>query len=217
MRRRTLLVGLAAPIVAGCIQTSPSFTTENATVDTEPSGVSVEHVYVDPVSDVDLDASVTQTSTERSPCMLRLAVTNTGDSERALRTGPSPPMDPVAGTRREGDAEAFLVPPDGTGYEVPASSADRGVFDTEPPSEGLYPDGPTDGCWQAASDTLQVFNMARGVTLGPGESVARTYALLAHPSNPGCLPPGTYDFTDDARIDGQQITLGVSIHVGPRE
>lgn len=211
MDRRSLLGVIGGSVPASWIAINRQSTTDTDSMSVTNSSLSVATSSV-AADEFILTAGVSQRFENSHPAQVRVELVNGGETTRSVRSGPAPPLDPQLGYQRDGTGRVFLLPPDGTGYEVPSESQAPSEIEIGP-QDRLIPQGPTDGCWRARSASVTVYSMARGTTLDPGESIHRRYALLAHPDNDPCLPAGLYEFRDTITIDDQEANVSFALNV----
>lgn len=139
---------------------------------------------------------------ESSPAALRIAYENVGDAEREVTFAVSPPFPPYAGERTDGDGRLTIVPSFREHVDPQPAPEDGG-------DDPFVPAAPADGCWRArASVAGEDIGLTR--TVGPGETVAETYSLLAHPDSESCLAAGSYRF-EDPRYFGADEPWGFEV------
>jgi hypothetical protein len=181
MRRRTLLGALGTAIVGATSGCSTLDRTEaSLSLDFVAAGLSVDAAGV-----LRLDGETVSGFDARSPARVRLTVHNRSDRELELRYGPVPPFSTSSGQHVRRPASLALVPeprPSKDGSKATLPSADRFV----PTERG--------DCWRATAAPRYETDRRALVTLTPGESYTRTYLVLGHPTNEGCLPAGSYVF-----------------------
>ncbi|MFC3476852.1 hypothetical protein [Halobacterium litoreum] len=194
MKRRAFVGVLATTAFAGCAgvagnsddEPSPSddTTTEDdeTTTPTEregdgpESGYDITDVETDDVSldGVSIEVSVAEQATTDRPASLRVAFTNEGDEPREFQFGSLVPWDALWGDADTG-GELFLAPDD-----------------------GVVPEESPDGCWQA-TDGVALASVVRSAELDAGETVSRTFAVLAPHEGDACVETGTYRFEGGIR------------------
>lgn len=116
-----------------------------------------------------------------SPAEVRVRFTNLAAAERAFWFGTVVPFLPRDVRHTELDARLQLVSRGGAGG---VDTDGDGTIET-------LPDGPTGSCWQA-DDAVVFSEELRLVRLDGCETVAETFAVVAHPGNERCMPDGRY-------------------------
>ncbi|MFB6071663.1 MAG: hypothetical protein ABEJ88_01710 [Halobacterium sp.] len=158
--------------------TGGSETTNGSGSTTDDRGAGVEHVlsrvHGPPLSveNAAVDVTVTRKFTDDHPASLAVAFTNEADEARTFQFGSLLPWDALRGPAVDGDGVLLLSP-----------------------GAGVVPDSPDGGCWRATSGVALPM-VVRTPTLDPGETVSRTFDVLAAHDSPSCLEPGTYRFSD---------------------
>lgn len=162
----------SAGLVAGCVSVAPP----------SPSGGSES-----PVSRLSADASVVHRTTDSSPPVIELGLTNDG-SESV----------PVVAGEEGGHPMEYL----------PAGDLGLFVFPVEPEHVFVYgpdlPTAPSDGCWRVPEDVaVAVENLGFHVTLAPGERYAIRHRLYDAGSGEGCYPSETVHLTASLELAEQ--------------
>lgn len=158
-------------------------------------------------SDAAVTASVVQGRTERSPAEADVVFRNRRPERTVYQFGTSPPFSGLQ-LSHESLGYPLVLAPD-------SFRGETGVIDhNEDGDTQVVPDEPADGCW-TAEDIPHTVDYFAAVELDPCESFRRTFQLLSHPSNEGCLPAGRYDRTDDVtnRTRGTDFELTFAVTV----
>jgi hypothetical protein len=204
MNRREYLALTTGSVtaVSGCLQ--HSMENPSSGVGESFPDVTVES---DPTPDGrDVTVVVNRAFAASTPAELRIAYTNTGDSEREVGFTVSPPFPPYVGEATDGPGRLSLVPDDREYVDPHPRPSDA---DGDP----FVPDTPTDGCWRAkAAVAGEDVGLTR--TLEPGESVEGSYTLLAHPESDACLAAGDYRF-EDPHYFGTDGPWGFTVSLRP--
>ena len=241
MKRRTLLAGVGATVVAGCSSSesdtddtqhtnTSSKTGDGSTDGGDPDDaepltseavidppITIESASINPSHGLELTATAIEPASFESPALVTVELSNTGEESRTIVTSPAPPLPPVGANNDGGDGRLFLLRPDGTGHEHPYGPEDSPqVSEPLEPDERVIPPEPVGGCWQAQT-SFGSYPVDHPVTLEPGGSIEHHYALIARDENEPCYPPGVYRFDVDGRIDDERVDLQVVLAVGDGE
>lgn len=144
--------------------------------------LTVEAPQVPPELPVDIAIELVEKTTPDAPARIRVEVTFTGDAQRELGFGFTPPLSKYVAEQRDG-----------------GGPGERGRLVVLPVDSGHFrrfrPERPTDGCWRATGwpERLDTGTIA---VCDPGRVIDREYAVLAAPDGP-CFPEGTYELRDE--------------------
>lgn len=120
------------------------------------------------------------------PARIEIRFANEADERRTFGFGSVAPFWELRGS---GPTSLMLIP-DAAEFSVVDENGD-GEF-------VLVPDDPGENCWQA-EDELILTDEVRRLAVGPGATLSETYDVVAAPDASGCLPSGSYRFSQ--RLD----------------
>jgi len=227
MNRRSLLAITAssgASVLAGCLSDDGATDPGNGSAEGTGGGTTYDPTAVtlgveasatgSRSGTVAFEGSVARRATDEQPPALRLDLRNEGDEAVDVAVPEPFPWRQYA-NRGNDDAEFHLIPHDTGNLTTGMGEA--------PPAEWV-PAEPTDGCWQANSETRPGWPDVGypTVTLDPDEAVGGEFVVLTSQAVEECFPEGEYPFPDDeARVEtddgSEQVSLELTLVVGESE
>ncbi|WP_254538038.1 hypothetical protein [Halomarina litorea] len=147
-------------------------------------------------SDFEWTATLARDATEGHPAGVELRLRNVGGTETQLLFGATPP---------------FTVP-----RSDPSASGARLLLFHPEMGPATAPEDRIDGCWRFPPDApaAAVNAIATVVPLKPGASVSETYELYTPAGTEGCLPDGSYRFSDSVPVGPDEaVTMELPFQV----
>lgn len=177
MKRRTYITTSSTALLtlSGCIETMST----DGVSKTFPR-VSVQP---DPVSKdiIDIEMIVTKQFSKTEPAKLQIRFTNTGDTDKEMMFGPTPPFSTYLSSNRD---PAMVLIPDHNKH-IHAEGADQ-----------IIPDEPSDGCWKEQGNGMVIWGTGTSMVFEPGESVSQSYTIIAQHNNEPCFQEGEYRYEE---------------------
>lgn len=173
MKRRHLLGVIGVSPIAMFSASRINFSTKS-----HPD-ISIETDDIPSESSISIDGTVLEQFSRNAPARIDITVENT-DTEPDTYLFDSPPPFSEYSSK---DSPTMVIIPDSL----------NGPKDGESTPSSYIPDSPKGNCWKATSELISS-HATRFVELGPGESINRSYTLLASASSKRCLPPDEYRF-----------------------
>ena len=235
MKRRTVLAGVGAAVVAGCStsesdesddpgETNTSSTGDDSTSDNNDSTtetdvidppITVESASIEPTDVFELAVTPAEPATSRYPATFSVELRNVSSQSQTLMARPGSPLPSLRGERRHGDATLHLLAPEYAWQEVPDDDEREQLWPTNR-DQLLVPPEPDDGCWRVRYPPDEPF-AASLKTVEPGDSLVEPYTLLADSEREPCLQPGEYAFGDHGRVDGERVDFEIVLAIGDGE